>query len=312
MQLPAVLLLNPTYTARPVDARLRRVLKLAEQGEPATHRWDDVGVRLGLKYLNRLRASQGEADRERLAQDFPDLDAAYRLHVSADPLPRAILEARLLAGQIVPEVAAACGLTEAAVTAYEALFFDVLGKLEAKEYLMAAAVRFDFSGQLPEGNAGMLLKWYGLVRGPVMLDAMIRYFNSDWSVPERLDGVTKGQLEELHLMMTVRADILGRRVWIFGGVIGGDQPARQCRPLERRLSPTPPRRMEEETCSTRVTNKNNQPAPPRLWSFRNSSAVPSKAIAPCSPSCGNFSTATRRSGRSGATLRCRHNSRGCK
>jgi hypothetical protein len=74
---------------------------------------------------------------------------------------------------------------------------------------MVAAVRFDYSGQPPEGDTGMLLKWYGLVRGPVMLEAMIRYFSSGWSVPERLDGLAKGQLEELHRMMTVRADILG-------------------------------------------------------------------------------------------------------
>src|SRR4051812_28996114 len=115
MKLPSALLLAPQHTARPVDARWQRITDLADRGEPALHRWDDAWVRRGLDFLNRLRACQTEADRERLAQDLPDLDTAHRLHASADPLPRAILEARLLAGLSVADAATTCSLTQATV-----------------------------------------------------------------------------------------------------------------------------------------------------------------------------------------------------
>jgi hypothetical protein len=67
------------------------------------------------------------AERGDLAREMPDVDAAYRPH--GDKLCRAIVEARLLARQSFGQVAAACSLSPATATAYEALFFIVTDNL---------------------------------------------------------------------------------------------------------------------------------------------------------------------------------------
>src|SRR3984957_11759173 len=121
--------LHPFNSARPVDSRWHRINDLADFGKLVRSEFDDDWVIRGLRYVNSLRACRDKADRERLVHEFPDLDAAYRLHTTADKMKRTVVEARLLARQTVEEVAAACNLPVDAVIAYEKIFFQVLGRL---------------------------------------------------------------------------------------------------------------------------------------------------------------------------------------
>lgn len=112
-------------TAAPPD-----VLVLSDQpGQPADSRWRLAGDRARragylpplphpdplvercTAYLLALLACRGEPDRQRLAEKEPGLDAAVRLYTGGDKIARGTVEARLLARQSVPEVAALCGLT---------------------------------------------------------------------------------------------------------------------------------------------------------------------------------------------------------
>jgi hypothetical protein len=208
MYFPSEMLLHPQHPCRPVDARWQRVTDLTGRGEPANHKWDDDWVRRGLDYLNRLRACRDDADRDRLARAVPDIDAAYRLHETPDKLTRGILEARILARQGAEEVAADRGLTPAAVTAYEALFFSVRGKLDAQLYILGHAIGPRLWYGATEDDVDVLLKWAGYIRGPALLDVMVRYFTSAWKVPEHLTGLSGGELQELYLMLGVRTLLL--------------------------------------------------------------------------------------------------------
>src|SRR5207248_5335102 len=67
--------------------------------------------------------------------DLSDVAAAYRLRHGDDKLARGTLEGRLLAGEPIPEVAAACGLTPGVVEAYHELFFDVRERLDAAAWV---------------------------------------------------------------------------------------------------------------------------------------------------------------------------------
>ncbi len=133
------MLLHPGNTARPVDARWQRVVELHQLGLRATCDFDDCWVRDGLQFFARWEADRDLRQRERFAEGMPDFAAAHRLHGRSDALERGRVEALLLAGQSVEAVAAACGLATAGVAAYEALHFQVVGRLGAWSFILSSA-----------------------------------------------------------------------------------------------------------------------------------------------------------------------------
>jgi hypothetical protein len=203
------MLMHPDNVGRPIDARWQRISDLADRGEPAKHKWDDVWIRRGLAYETRRRACRDQADRDLLARMDPDVDVAYALRHGADKLARAELEGRLLAGQSIEEVASLCARTPEVVVAYVRLFFDVEGKLDAKLYLLINAVGSRlWDGSLREGDVDLLLKWIAAIKGPILLELMLRYVKHGVVLPERLQAATAEQLEDLALMLRMRALIL--------------------------------------------------------------------------------------------------------
>lgn len=198
-------------STRPVDARWRRITDLADCGMHARHTLDDDEIRRGLTFLNRLRACRDETDRVRLRQEMPDIDAAHRLHTSDDKMERALVEARLLARQTINEVAAACRLTRGAIIAYERIFFQIFGRLDASLFIMPNAVGIELSGDgLREDDHDILLKLYAYQRGPLFLELVLRYIRNGIRVPDRFDRASRADLLELVMMLEIRAVILTR------------------------------------------------------------------------------------------------------
>jgi hypothetical protein len=152
-----------------------------------------------------------------------------RRYTTQGKLDRGNLEGRLLAGQPFAAVAAACGLTEAAVEAYHALFLDVAGRLDADVYILDEAIGEKAWYGLQEDDIDLFLKLYGYLKGPLMLEALLRYYTSGWKVPERLDGLTRGQLEDLALMLRIRTIVLARVLPFerLGGMLLMDQMIRR-------------------------------------------------------------------------------------
>ena len=209
MDLPSTLLLSPDFTARPVDARWQRVVDLAGQGRRARHRFDDQWVKQGLRYLRRLNRCHEDEARNRLAEALPAIDVAYRLR-HGDPFSRAVVEARLLAGQSISEVASACEMTSEAVGAYEALFFSVLDRREARSFIMIEAMGGNlWDGSLTPEDGGVWMRFFAYLKGPLFLEPLIQYYRG-WTLPERLEDVTAEQLSETVDMLQVRALILSR------------------------------------------------------------------------------------------------------
>jgi hypothetical protein len=189
----------------------------------------------GFRYALALLACESAADEEGLARALPDLEAAFRLHAGPDKLARGILEARLLAGQTIEETAAACGLAPEAVRAYEALFFHVLGKLHSRMYILIQAVGGDlWGGGLTEDDVDVLLKLYGFLKGPIFLEWLIRYFRGGWSAPERLEDASIEQLQELILMLELRA-LIQARVLPFPECLRAERLWAQTRELQRHI-----------------------------------------------------------------------------
>ena len=136
--------------------------------------------------------------------------AAYRLRHGDDKLARGTLEGRLLAGEPIPEVAAACGLTPGVVEAYHELFFDVRERLDAAAWVHLYAVGWTYPDEPTGADADALLRRAGYTGGPALLDHVLALFRDGCGVPARLPGLTREQVAGLRDRLQARAVVL---VW---------------------------------------------------------------------------------------------------
>ena len=203
--------LFPGNTAPPVDRRWQVATRTLEDAGCARVLRRDARTERARDYLRALRALHAchtDAERDALATTMPDLDAAYRLH-AGDKLTRATVEGLLLARQSVEQVAAECGLTPAAVTAYVALFFDVLDKLGAVEYILLNALGGNiWDGSLTEADGDVFVRLLGYQGGPILLRWAVAYFRGGWSVPQRLEEASPEELLDLVGVLMTRAIVL--------------------------------------------------------------------------------------------------------
>jgi hypothetical protein len=210
---PVDMLVLSDQRCRPVDSRWRvaadRSLR-AGYLPPPPH--DDPWVERCTAFLLALLACRGEPDRQALADKEPDLDAAVRLYTGGDKIARGTLEARVLAGQTIPQVASLCGLSADAVAAYAALFFDVLGKLDGREYILANAIGPKTWHGLTEEDTDVLLKRAAFLKGPIYLEAFLRYYRAPLEIPCRLEGLSRERLGELLDLLLIRAVVLA---WVL-------------------------------------------------------------------------------------------------
>jgi len=200
--------LFPGNTAQPVDRRWQVATRTLEDAGCARVFRRDAWTQRARDYLLALQRCHTDAERDALATTMPDLDAAYRLH-AGDRLTRATVEGLLLARQSVEQVAAECGLTPAAVAAYAALFFDVLGKLDAVEYILINALGGNiWDGSLTEADGDVFVRLLGYQGGPILLRWAVAYFRGGWSVPECLEEASPAQLLDLVGVLMTRAIVL--------------------------------------------------------------------------------------------------------
>jgi hypothetical protein len=157
---------------RPLDWRWRRICELHRRQLPANHAKDDAWIRRGVAYKRRQRQSE-DSPESGVREGFADIDDAVAIDCSFPGLQRAVVQARLLAGNSCAEVAAACNLPVAVVDAYQNLFFAVQHLRSNPTLLAPEVLPIDPAQQFAEGNAGPILKLIGLIH-PDILDAAIR------------------------------------------------------------------------------------------------------------------------------------------
>jgi hypothetical protein len=204
----------PWQSVRHVDHRWRVAVHRVRRRLPPDPRPEDEWVTKSERFIAAVVACRDEAERETVARRFPELDAAFSLRTAADKLARAGVEARILAGLPVAEVAAACGLAPSAIELYERLFFEVRARLPDKLYVLRHAVgpkHFDRTSRTEE-NFDTLLRWAGFAYGPLLVEELARYFALGAKMPERLDGLTPAQWDELYRGFLMHALV---RTWLL-------------------------------------------------------------------------------------------------
>jgi len=104
----------------------------------------------------------------------PAMLQAWTLRQQDGP-SRWLLEARLLAGQSVGEIAATLELTIPTIEFYQAAFFDVRDRLDARLWVGRAAIGPRYQERLEARDVEVLLKAIGFYVGPAGIDALLAH-----------------------------------------------------------------------------------------------------------------------------------------
>jgi hypothetical protein len=113
--------------------------------------------------------------------DQPHVFRAHQLRFSCDVQQRLLLEARLLTREPLDQIAVRFATEPNAVVLYENLFFNVLDRLQCRDWIAKAVLRPPPEIALGSGNhilsdeeaMGYVLRFFAYHGGPLVLDAMI-------------------------------------------------------------------------------------------------------------------------------------------
>ena len=197
---------------------------------------DDPATWAAWRFRRGLRRCHCAAGRRRLARRYPALAEAHCLYRSAEPLRRAELEARLLAGEDDATVAAKVGLSAPGVAMYHDVFFDIRPRLGADFYILDVVLRGQAWYVPDPDDHGLLLKLFAYQLGGPYVDVLLDYFREPFVLPESLDGLDEGALHRLqrklrtHLLLlatTTPAEALPPEEWLRlqGAVAAIPEPA---------------------------------------------------------------------------------------
>ena len=184
---------------------------------------DDPATWAAWRFRRGLRRCHCAAGRRRLARRYPALAEAHCLYRSAEPLRRAELEARLLAGEDDATVAAKVGLSAPGVAMYHDVFFDIRPRLGADFYILDVVLRGQAWYVPDPDDHGLLLKLFAYQLGGPYVDVLLDYFREPFVLPESLDGLDEGALRRLqrklrtHLLLlatTTPAEALPPEEWL--------------------------------------------------------------------------------------------------
>ena len=156
------------HPCRTVDYRWQEALEIVDGYRRLHKRLDDSTVQQAVKFLRALRRCSTEKQHAKLCKKMPLISAAYKLHEAGGELELE-LQARVLAGHTVEELAKMFGMDRAIINMYQRLFFTVADRLRARDWILMQAI--NIWDKTPES----LIKWLGYFGGPLVLDCFLPY-----------------------------------------------------------------------------------------------------------------------------------------
>jgi len=158
----------------PPDWRWRRAQDICRRQEPAIHAEDDAWIIRAVGYLTKAGGCPDFDEHHALWDEYHDLHGAIFLHAHGAPLPVAILQARLLAGTPLDEIARLCALPLLHLTAYEALFYSVQTRRARPISLQYEVIASDLWVRHARRDHAEVLKMLGLFHGREVVEAGVR------------------------------------------------------------------------------------------------------------------------------------------
>jgi hypothetical protein len=192
---------------RPPDRRWLRAGYLVDHGERPLTGCDDAATTEAWRY--RLALNRTDADRERLAEQFPAIAEAHVFFTGAAPLRKAELEARLLGNQDDDAIARKLGLSPAAVAAYHDLFYDVRPVLDAGGYIANMVIGQEkLRPHVQPGAHETLMKLLGYGMGGRGVDDYLDYLAHPPVLPRSLNQLDVPALQTLRNRLTLHLLVL--------------------------------------------------------------------------------------------------------
>jgi hypothetical protein len=154
--------------------RWERAQALVREGRHVSRRKDDEETALAVCYLRARRRCRHDRGDEQLAYVFPDVHAARQLHERGGNTA-VVVQARLLAQQSYEDVVRSTGVPLATLKVYEAIFFNVTDRLQARDWITIQAVRWWSFNPTTGRDPATVLRAYAYHGGAILLDAALPY-----------------------------------------------------------------------------------------------------------------------------------------
>lgn len=196
---------------RPAAWRWIRANYLVDNHLYCTRKRDDEWTCSAAGFLRDLRACRDDLARQRLQRRMLDAWTAYSLYAGRGSTEDFLcweIEARLLAGETVEQVAKRCGLPPGVIDYYHAWFFHVQDRLSTPAWVRSVIIGPKAHVGLTEADVDVILKLEGFLGGSSAVDVMLRYLRNPPCLEAPLELMNLAQLHDLRERLLIKAAIL--------------------------------------------------------------------------------------------------------
>lgn len=166
--------LTRDHPLRPVDWRYQKARDLLlKNGRPTWHGGEEPLGNLS-RFLRKLARCRDEHSRSRLMREFPRLWFAFEIYCDRESDLRAIVEARLLAGEPTDSIGAKIGFTGAVIETFAQCCFDVQTRLGHVDFMHSHVLNRNGNGNQGRSERELALKRIGYCAGAKTLDRVLR------------------------------------------------------------------------------------------------------------------------------------------
>ena len=173
--------------------RAKGILK--NKRRPRQHQEDPLTLFV-YAYLRRMSFCRTPMRRKAVIRRFESLHKARWLYERGG-WQRSVLEARLLSGQCIADVAAKSGFPEDVVQIYERVFFDCRRGRNSPDWIMARVIQFPVLSSRRR-TVAQVLKHQAYLGGPIVAECMIAVVLKEMGIaPTMLPSQTQRQCRRL-------------------------------------------------------------------------------------------------------------------
>ena len=206
--------MNPLEASyfRALDWRWQEALHLVERGRRLLRGSADAETLAAARFARAWHGCATAVERRQCEKDWSTYITAHHLYEHAGPKGWEI-EGRLLAGQEDQAIAERCGLHPQTVRRYEALFFNIRGRLHARDWISSRVIGSGLRNGFPKDDLRGLWQAYGYSGGVRVLEVVIAV-SQEKPLPEWACAVTAEQphVDEAALRQAIMQSIEAMRV----------------------------------------------------------------------------------------------------
>lgn len=177
--------------------RYDRVQRRMADGKPLHPQRDDQYTHILRRFYQAKRKLQAQIEnpedlKDELCARFTYVwNADNIFQLGSDHRVRYELEANILSRRSVKEIATKCQVEPQTVQFYEAMFFNVVDKLDARSYIAGTVLGPAFMAGLSSKSLELTAKYFGYFAGPHVLDHILDAFTNEINPPHEPSEISQ-------------------------------------------------------------------------------------------------------------------------